>query len=52
VTIHCLKREDVPDYPATCYWYYYDRLACVEANDNEFEACGLYGEEMEAGLVD
>ncbi len=48
----CLKRDGVPDYPTTCYWYYYDWWACREANDNDSDACGTYGEMADAGLLD
>jgi len=48
----CLKREGVPDYPSDCYWYYYDRQTCVETSGDDSDACGVYGEMAEAGLLD
>jgi len=53
VSVHCLKRAGIPEYPDNCYWYYYDRPACAEANGDDLgdpEICGTYGEVKEAGL--
>ena len=49
----CLKRAGIQGYPSNCYWYYYDRLACVEATGDDLgdpQICGWYGEVKEAGL--